>query len=592
MQSQKLDAKFNLAMELSPSERMQSEDLNDGYDSINETWELIVRYVGDISFLENRYGAKVIYLLANYAIVTIQQQYISDMISNDEIIYLEQPNPVFVQLDIAKQTSCIPSNGTFFDAFGGNSELTGEGVVVAVIDSGIDYAHPDFRNEDGTTRIAELWDQTGVVQTANTVDNPYQTGVIYTQAQINEALQKRTRGEQLALVGEVDNSGHGTFVAGVAAGNGRASKGNYRGVAPKAELVIVKLGNNKGFAYPRTIELMLALDYVIRYGLREKKPIAINLSFGNNYGAHNGQTLLESYISEVINLVQGNICIGMGNEGDTSRHTSIMLDTGMPTRIPFSVSPYQQSFSLQLWKNYVDTFVIGIIAPDNRVIGILDGTPGVYQFYYEDGNQATEVAVYYDQPKPYQLPQQIIFSFIGTDRGVAAGEWNLELLANKVVDGQVNLWLPVQSVVNPSTRFLQPTVEGSFTVPSTAFAAIAVGAYDSSNDVVAAFSGRGFTDARGVYQKPDLIAPGVNVTAPSPGGGYTVKSGTSIATPFVTGSVALLLEWGIVKGKDSCLYGEKMRAYLRKGARVLPGFSSVPNNQIGYGALCLRDSFW
>lgn len=154
--------------------------------------------------------------------------------------------------------------------------------------------------------------------------------------------------------------------------------------------------------------------------------------------------------------------------------------------------------------------------------------------------------------------------------------------------GEYNIWLPVAGATNTRTEFLRPEVLISLTIPSTSDRAITVGAYDSRTDSYAAFSGRG--EETGVLSKPDLVAPGVDITSAAPGGGYDTRSGTSMAAPFVSGGAALLMEWGILQGNDPFLYGEKMKAYLIKGARPLPGFSQFPNPQIGWGALCVKDS--
>ena len=126
------------------------------------------------------------------------------------------------------------------------------------------------------------------------------------------------------------------------------------------------------------------------------------------------------------------------------------------------------------------------------------------------------------------------------------------------------------------------------TIPATARRIIAVGAYDSLVDSYADFSGRGSRMLP--YLKPDLVAPGVNIVAPVPGGGYRTVTGTSFAAPFVSGSAALLMQWGIVNGNDPYLYGEKVKAYLRKGARPLPGYEEYPNEEVGWGALCIAQS--
>ena len=145
------------------------------------------------------------------------------------------------------------------------------------------------------------------------------------------------------------------------------------------------------------------------------------------------------------------------------------------------------------------------------------------------------------------------------------------------------------SDLNPGTGFPYPSELQTLTIPSTTAKVISVAAYDSNTDSTAAFSGRGYT-AWTNQVKPDLAAPGVNIIAPSPGGGYASRSGTSMAAPFVTGSAALMMQWGIVQGRDMFLYGEKLKAYLISGARQIAAVKEYPNPQLGWGTLCLRDS--
>lgn len=576
MQSQKLDAELNLALSLSFKERERSGALLVGFEPISRSWDLIVRYIGDISFLEQQYGAVITYLLGGYAIINIAEYYIDQLVIHDEIIYVEKPNNIYVNVRTGIQVSCINRVQV------GAAALTGSGVIVAIIDSGIDYAHPDFRNEDGSSRILALWDQT-----AREGEPPegYRIGTLYSEEQINEALGKIRVNERLAIVPEVDLSGHGTFVAGVAAGNGRASAGENRGVAYGADLLVVKLGNPAVGGFPRTVELMQAVDYVVRFANERRQPLSINLSFGNNYGSHDGTSLLETYLNQAVDASVGSIAIGTGNEGDSDKHTFGTLKQNIAVTEPFGIGANEAGVSLQLWKAYVDDFFIYLIAPDNSQIGPLPQTIGVQRYQL----MGTEIDVYYDMPKPYQQPQIIFFDFVPQGQFLAFGEWRIRLEPRKIVVGRYDMWLPVSGAVSPDTRFLLPNSEGSFTIPSPAVKGIAVGAYNSRTDAVASFSGRG--EYRLSQDKPDLVAPGVDILSCSPGGGYTVKSGTSMATPFVTGAAALLMEWGIVRENDTYLYGEKLKSFLLKGARVLPGYDSVPNIQIGFGALCLASSF-
>ncbi|MCD7737297.1 MAG: S8 family serine peptidase, partial [Lachnospiraceae bacterium] len=181
--------------------------------------------------------------------------------------------------------------------------------------------------------------------------------------------------------------------------------------------------------------------------------------------------------------------------------------------------------------------------------------------------------------------------FIPESDYIDSGIWQLVLSPRRVVTGEYSIWMPDARARNDGTRFLGSTPDTTMTIPSTAAGVIAVGAYDARLDSYASFSGRGWPDSgESWHNHPDLAAPGVDVTTTAVGGGYVSVSGTSFAAPFVTGSAALLMEWGIIRGNDPYLYGEKVRAYLRRGARKLPGFTQWPNNQVGYGALCVRDS--
>ena len=172
---------------------------------------------------------------------------------------------------------------------------------------------------------------------------------------------------------------------------------------------------------------------------------------------------------------------------------------------------------------------------------------------------------------------------------IDSGVWRFELIPHRIVQGNYNLWLPSQAVLSAGTGFLYPSEEITLTIPSTASRVITVSAYDAYSMQLADFSGRGYTRETNQI-KPDLAAPGVNITSCAPGGGYVTASGTSMATPFVTGGAALLMQWGIIDGNDPFLYGEKLKAYLIKGARHIEAVTEYPNPEIGWGTLCVADS--
>ena len=376
-----------------------------------------------------------------------------------------------------------------------------------------------------------------------------------------------------------------THVAGIAAGNGRASNGLYRGVASQSELIIVKLGASVGDSFPKTTQLMQGLDFALKYAVEQGKPVAINVSFGNNYGSHTGTTLLETFINDLANVWKNNIVIGTGNEGAAGNHAHGILTMGQDTIVELAVSEFEFSINVQIWKNYYDHFDIIITAPNGTRVGPLQRILGTQQFQIGQ----TELLVYYGDPTPYNPQQEIYIEMIPTGRYINPGIWQFELVPQRIVTGNFDMWLPAGGAKNPETRFLLPSEFTTLTVPSTALHAISVGAYNAYTDSYAPFSGRGYT--RDLNIKPDLVAPGVNINSCAPGGGYSIRSGTSMATPFVTGSVALLMQWGIVQGNDPYLYGEKMRAYLINGARPLRIEMIYPNRTLGYGALCLENTF-
>ena len=586
MNSAKIENLLNLALDVGEQERMRSPELSVGFEATDNTWEVIVRYFGELQSLQALFPDwQITELLNEYAIIRLPESQIDQLAGLPQIEYIEKPKQLFFEAAQGRRASCMLPVQTGRGAAGSRTNLTGAGVLVAVIDSGIDYRHPDFRNADGTTRIMALWDQTAVPRAGEGPPEGYTQGVEYSRETINEALEQTDAFAASQIVPQTDTSGHGTHVAGIAAGNGRASGGTNRGVAYESELLIVKLGVPGGGSFPRTTELMTAVDYCIRKARELLMPLAVNLSFGNNYGSHSGTSLLETYLTDIAGYWKCNIVAGSGNEATKRVHAAGVLKSG-EARIELAVADYETGLNIQLWKSYSDEFTITLIHPNGNRRETIAQVPGSDQFQMEN----TTVLVYYGEPSPYSPFQEIYFEFLTEDNSyVDAGIWQIVLTPERIVDGSYNLWLPAGSVTGASTGFLDSVPETTLTIPSTAAGVITVGAYDSFTDAPAAFSGRGYTRALNQI-KPDLVAPGVDIISCAPGGGYASRTGTSMATPFVTGAVALLMQWGIVAGQDPYLYGEKVKAYLINGARQLPSRSDYPNPQLGWGALCVKDS--
>lgn len=560
MADQKLENLLNISLQATKEEREKSEELGIGYDPEQNTWELIVRYTGSLDGLRTRYPQIRIRELLNQYAVLIVPETLVDAVSQETVIeYVEKPKQLYFELQAGKAASCINAvQQGMNNPFG----LFGKGTIVAVIDTGIRAESMEFRNADGSTRILNIWDQT--------------TGTEYDRSQIDEALQNETK--DTAGIPGADVLGHGTQVAAIACGSS--------GVAAQADILVVKLGLAAKNGFPRTTQLMEALDYVVRKAIDYGKPLAVNISFGNNYGDHTGSSLLENFINDIADSWKCSICIGSGNEGLGAVHTGGTLTEDTEETVELAVSSYETGLSIQIWKDYWDDIAVEIIAPSGRNLGRIQENSRVSRIRYED----MELLTYFGEPSPFRIRQEIYIDMIPQTVYIQSGLWKFRLIPRSIRNGRYDMWLPAQGALNFGTGFTSPDSASTFTIPSAAAKAVTVGAYDAGTGSAAPFSGQGYIVEIGgsLMVKPELAAPGVNVLVPSVSGMARV-SGTSYATPFVTGSAALLMEWGIVRGNDAFLYGEKLKAYLIKGAEPLAG-AAVPDTQTGWGRLCLKNS--
>lgn len=575
MADQKIENLLELSLDVDEQTREKSENLQVGYDTQDAKWEIILRYSGEMGNLSERYENWVD-LLGGFAIAEVTREQLLQLSEEPLVEFIEKPKALSFAVYEGKLVSCIPPVQR------PPYSLTGQGILVGIVDSGIDIFHPDFRKEDGTTRIVGLWDQTLTLEEGSGQAPPegYQRGVYFSEEDINTILQNESRSPTQ------DRSGHGTHVAGIAAGNGRASRGENRGVAYEADILVVKLGSPTAEGFPQTAQLMQGIDFCVRMSIRRNEPLALNLSYGNNYGSHTGTSLIETYLDTVANMGRTTICVGSGNEGNLARHAAVELMMGMNSLIEFVVAPGEYNLAIQIWKQYTDSFQIRLTSPSGDEIILGEDLQGMYR-YVIDG---TELLWYFGDPAPYSIVQEIYFELLpeGVSSNIRSGVWKIVFIPKMVVDGQIDLWMPSGSSINRETGFLISDADRTLTIPSTASRPITVGAYNGDTDSYAPFSGRGYVCCGWV--KPDLVAPGVDILSCSPGGGYVSRTGTSMACPFVTGSAALLMQYGIVEGRDPYLFGQKVKAFLIRGARQLPAFEEYPNDSVGWGALCVRDS--
>lgn len=610
--NQKIENLLNVSLDATREELESSESLSTGFNWRDNTWEIIVRYTGNLENIKANYNVYVRELLFNYAIIVTDKATIELISQEPQIVYVEKPNSLYFQLERAKSAACASNvrvgqpgaygyknisrninesisentsgnigSGQTGQGIGGIADngiqyLSGKGVITAIIDTGIDIYSSEFRNADGSTRILDIYDQT-LQREYSAADIDAFIGKdrnVYTGRDISQ--------EENEGIPAFDNIQHGTNVAVIACGKS--------GVAYESDIIVVKMGYSYNNQFPRTTSLMDAIDYIIRKAMEYNRPVAINISYGMNYGDHNGNTLLESYINAAASGYKCSICIGSGNEADKAVHYGGTIKNAQTDTVEIAVGEYQSSIDIQIWKYYWDDIRVTLISPDGteRVI-VTHGKISRYTL------GRTNVISLSGEPSPYNLYQEIYINLQLQGSYITSGIWKIQLYGENVRQGTYNIWLPASVSLNRATGVIRPVAYDTITIPATAGGCISVGAYNSYTGAYAAFSGRGsaLTDVLTAGIKPDILAPGVDISIrrdTRQGVVYTSVTGTSYATPFVTGAAALLMQWGIVMENDRFMYGEKLKAYLRSGARQLDGVTQTPNPVTGYGALCVEDS--
>ncbi|WP_250277306.1 S8 family peptidase [[Clostridium] colinum] len=496
----KLDSQLKTSLSI-PEDMIERSNIKAGYNKNNNLWEVIVKYNGDLQKIKQDMNIEIEILSSNYAIFTLKKEEIFILTLYREIEYIEQPRNLSIELDTAINSICIEQVREM------PYNLSGKGTLIGIIDSGINYLHKDFRNEDGTTRIEYIWDQT-------LEGNPpegFSAGVVYTREEINNALLSEN---PFNIVKTNDTIGHGTAVAGIACGNGASSKKKYLGVANNSDIIVVKLGEKGRESFARNTEIMRAIKFVLDKAIELNKPIAINISFGTNDGSHTGSSLFETYINDMSNIWKTSIVVPTGNEGSTSHHYQNTIKTGETIEIEISLDSNLSSLYIVLFKNFVDIFNINIISPNGVETGFINNTTKSNVFNFGNANLYFNLG----EPTPYSLEQGVFFEIISTRGTLASGIWKIIIKGINIVEGLFNIWLPVTEVSSKNTKFLKPNINTTLTIPSTANNVITVGGYNDLLNSISEFSGRGFTRDNRI--KPDLVAPSENITTTSNFLGY------------------------------------------------------------------------
>lgn len=453
--------------------------------------------------------------------------------------------------------------------------LYGSGTNIAIIDTGINWRHEAFIKSDNTTRIKIMWDQ--------------ETNTVYTESDINAALA----GGEIDI--PQDEIGHGTFMAGIAAGN--INRGaDFSGVAPFANLIIVKLKPAKRYlrdfysvkagavAYSET-DLMLATQFVMDYAEQNELTVSLCVGVGSALGSHAGTSPLCDLLSDESEKTGRCITIAAGNEGVERLHfRGRVSDENASERVEINVGAGEKGFSCELWSNAPEIYTIEIISPTGQIINRLPARTDVstrLNFIFEN----TTIYIYYKQNESRSGKNLVTIRF----KNPAAGIWTLNVYGRNIVFGEYDIWMMNREFMTNDTYFLQPAPETTITEPGNTMECITVAAYDDVNKNLYLKNGRGYTSI-GVV-KPDFCAPGVNITGPSSFGTntYEVRSGTSVAAGFYAGMAALIQEFGILRNNIPYLQTSDIKNITIAGCVRMDGIV-YPSPLWGYGVVNLYNS--
>lgn len=466
--------------------------------------------------------------------------------------------------------------------------LRGSDVIVAIIDSGIDYTHPVFVNADNTTRISALWDQT--IESENHPEDFFY-GTEYTREQINEALASENPYD---IVPSRDTNGHGTFLAGIAAGN-EDPENDFIGAAPNSKIVVVKIKQAKQylrdyFLIPEGVDayqendIMFALQYVIKKSVEFRNPYSCCIGLGNSLGNHAGVFPLSRMLSSNAIGAPNSISVAAGNEGNSRHHFRGVIETETGSRtMEIVVGENEPGFYMEIWGRLLTSFSINVISPSGEsqtYSPARQNIPREFTFLFE-GTTIFIDALLTEETSGNQI---INLRFINPVNGL----WRIEVLGAQGENIVFDAWLPVTKFLSTNTFFVESDPYITITQPGDSIAPITTTAYDHTNNSLYLEASRGFTTNDVI--KPEIAAPGVNIYGPSIAGGFTRRSGTSVATAHVTGAAALLLEWAIVRGNEQFFSGYLVKNYLIRGAQQDPSLN-YPNREWGYGTLNLYNSF-
>ena len=450
-----------------------------------------------------------------------------------------------------------------------NISITGKGVLIAIIDSGIDYLHEDFIYPDNTSKIVSIWDQT----IDKTPPEGFIIGTEINRNEINEAIKVKDK----SLT--VDETGHGTMISGICAGLGNINK-DYEGVAPDSELIIVKL-KKIGKYYDSTFG-EAGVRYAYKKAIELNKPLVISLSLGSNSLGGTTKQILKREPR-----FRDGICIvsGIGNEGNTQTHIRGKVGAvGEESEIELEIFDDEDFLEINIWVKKPDKLTASILSPGGELsktikLSTYNEASGLFDV------ESTWYSITYIYPTEYLGQEQIIILF----KNITKGIWKIKLKGEYIINGIYDAYLPNRATINPGTKFRNASSSSTINYPATYDEVIVAGAYNLVENSMWPSSSRG--PSINNLLKPDIIAPGVNIISTYPDNKYATITGTSASAAYLSGSIALYLQYTLVeKYYPTKGFTKMIRTYIQSGAKRNSNIK-YPNDISGYGKLDIVGAF-
>jgi subtilisin family serine protease len=544
--------------------------------------DLLIEYGGDENILNGFQDSFVVIINYLQAVVHVPIQ----QISNRTI--LEFGYSAMPSLNGLISHASLEASGILRIRSVPNFNLRGQGVLIGIIDTGIDYTNRVFMKEDGTTRIAAIWDQ-------SIATGPSPTGLLYgteyTREQINQALQSENPRE---IVPSMDTDGHGTMVAGIAGGS-ENTENDFVGVAPDAEFIIVKLKPAKRylkqfFKVPEEAvcyqenDILFALGYLLDKAVVLQRPMAVCLALGTSQGGHDGRGMLNNYLSLIASTPGIAVVVAGGNEGIGRRHFYGVVNavTGYEL-VEVNVGENEYGFSLELWGQAPSIFSIDVLSPSGeyipRIAVGMDENREI-SFVFE----RTIIYVDYQMVEAQSGDQLILMRFENSSPGI----WRFNVYERGDLNLGFHVWLPMGNFISENTYFTRSDSYTTTLSMGNAEPPMTVTAYNYVDDTLYLEASRGYNRLGAV--KPSVAAPGVNLTGPTLEQGFTSFTGTSTSAAHSVGVAAMILEWGIVRNNLPGMSTTELKKLIMRGARRDLDMQ-YPNHDWGYGILDIYNVF-